>query len=60
MRGKQETTTIRVTPTVTQYRTKVPWVVDSGVEKSMFTEKYLGWILTKNPDTKLHRSNISF
>ena len=57
---KNEHTSVGITPHAGKYRTKVPWVVDSGVQKSMMAEKHLGWIMAKNPDIQLHRSDIRF
>ena len=51
---------ISITPTTGTYMTKVPWTPDSGVKKTMLSEKHLGWILEKNPKIELNPSNIRF
>ena len=51
---------INITPTAGTYRTKVPWTVDSGVRKTMLSERHLGWILERNPKIELRPSKIRF
>ena len=54
-----ETAYVRVTPVNdAQYRTRVPWTIGSGVKKSLLSEKHYGWILAKNPEVKLSRTNV--
>ena len=58
---KEDKTNAHITPIKdATYRTKVPWTVYSGAPKTMLAGKHLGWILGKNPDMKLRRSNMRF
>ena len=43
-----------------QYRTTIPWTVDSGVKKSLLAGKHYAMITEKNPDVKLKHTNVRF
>ena len=53
-------TYVRITPTNAEYRTNVPWTTDSGVQKTLMAEKHFSWMLEKNPEMKIQRSNVRF
>ena len=57
----QEPTTIGLTPTENaKYRTKVPWTTDTGVLKTLLSEKHFWKIMDHNPDVKLRHTKIRF
>ena len=60
--GSNETpTTVRIQPTRdADYRTKVPWTTDSGVRKTLLSEKHYWKIRSRNPDIKLQHTNVQF
>ena len=59
--GDMDRADVHLTPTQhAEYRTKIPWTVDSGAPKTMLAEKHLGWVLQKNPEVQLRRSNVRF
>ena len=52
---------VHLTPTQhAEYQTKIPWTVDSGAPKTMLAERHMGWVLQKNQEVQLKRSNVRF
>ena len=47
-------------PNDAQYKTKVKWTTDSGVRKSLLSEKHFGLMLYKNPEIKLRSTRTRF
>ena len=52
---------VQITPTNNaDYRTKVRWTADTGAPKTMLAEKHFGWILAKNSDVRIRKTNVKF
>lgn len=60
MSANRERVEVKITPAGAAYKTKVRWTPDSGAPKTMLAGKHFGWILAKNPETRLHRTNVRF
>ena len=57
----QEPTTIGLTPTEdAKYRTKVLWTTDTGVIKTLLSEKHFWKVMDHNPDVKLRHTKVRF
>ena len=58
---QEEPTTVTITPSQdAQYRTKVPWTTDSGVQKTLLAEKHYWKIRSHNPNIKLRHTKVKF
>ena len=60
MVSQDEDTYVFVTSNNAQYKTKVKWTTDSGVRKSLLSEKHFGLMLYKNPEIKLRPMRTRF
>ena len=57
----QNPTTVRIRPLQdANYLTKVPWTTDSGVRKTLLSEKHYRKIQSRNPNMKLRPTNVRF
>ena len=58
---KEEPTTVKITPTSdAKYRTKVEWTTDTGVRKTLLSEKHFLRIKDHNPQVKLKQTKVQF
>ena len=59
--AQADPTFVRVNPNQdAQFRTRIPWTTDSGVRKSLLTERHYWKIRSHNLDVKLRHTNVKF
>ena len=60
LRNDDERVEVKATPDSAKYQTKIKWTPDLGAPKTMLADKHFGWILAKNPETKIRHTNVRF
>ena len=60
VRKSEDHVEVKITPEGSEYQTKVNWTPDSGAPKTMLADKHFGWIMAKNSDVAIRRTNVRF